>query len=83
MYGYGTFTINSATVATWNMYKNSMTTSPGQTNIDSLLICNTFNTGSAICPYTSIPVSATVSVYSFSTVNYCASSTGTSMTIPH
>ena len=57
IYGYGTLTINSATVATWNMYKNDVTKSPGQIAIDTLLICNTFNTGSAICPFTTIPVS--------------------------
>jgi hypothetical protein len=56
IYGYGTLTINSATVATWNMYKNDVTKSPGQISIDTLLICNTFNTGSAICPFKTIPV---------------------------
>ena len=71
IYGYGTFTINSATVATWNMYKNDATKSPKQTTIDSLLICNTFNTGSAICPYTAIPTNAVVSFYSFIQVRQC------------
>ena len=56
IYGYGALTINSATVATWNMYKNDVTKSPGQIAIDTLLICNTFNTGSAICPFKTIPV---------------------------
>ena len=56
IHGYGTLTINSATVATWNLYKNDVTKSPGQISIDTLLICNTFNTGSAICPFTTIPV---------------------------
>ena len=69
MYGYGTFTINSATVATWTMWKNSQIgTTIAATSLDSLLICNTFNTGSAICPYTSIPVTTATTTYVFAQV---------------
>ena len=45
------------------MYKNDVTRSPGQITIDTLLICNTFNTGSAICPFDSIPTSTDMNVY--------------------
>ena len=70
IYGYGTLTINSASVATWNMFKNSMTVSPGQTAIDTVLICNSYTTGSAICPYTTIPSAGPTSVFIFAQVTY-------------
>jgi hypothetical protein len=67
MYGYGTLTINSPTVATWNMMKNSMTMTPGESNIDSVLICNSYM-GSAICPFTTIPPECPEKVFKYSTV---------------
>ena len=63
MYGYGALTINSPTVATWNMYRNVQGKTLGQTTVESLLICNTFNTGSAVCPYTIIPVNTKLFTY--------------------
>lgn len=55
MYGYGTLTINSKDVATWNMYKNNQVQKPGTILLESVLICNTATMGSSVCPFTSIP----------------------------
>ena len=62
IYGYGTFTINSATVATWNMFSNTQNIKTGKSNIDSLLICNSYNMKTAICPFTVIPGANTYSL---------------------
>lgn len=60
MYGYGTFQINSATTATWNMFENAYNgVAISAYSIDNVLICNSWNTGSAICPYATIPVDPT------------------------
>ena len=68
IYGFGTLTINSATVATWNMYKNTLSTGPGVLSIDKVLICNSY-LGSSICPYGAIPSASSTSSYALIQVN--------------